>query len=97
MAVSCSMNNNKKTKKSWNVSNTTRSAVVGAAEQMRILREKTAELAHKAGEKWEESNPQRQKAKDMLEKTAQHIVDFGKEVQNGFKEGIAEVQKRNKN
>lgn len=90
------MSNNQKTKNSRDISKITRDAVVSAAEHMRTLRDKTTELAHKAGEKWEESNPQRQKAKEELERAAGRVVLFGKEVDKGFKEGVAEVQKRNK-
>lgn len=87
---------NNKTKKSWNVSKATRDAVVGAAERVQILKERTTNLAQRAGEKWEESKPHRQKVEDELKKATEKIVDFGKEVQKGFKAGVAEVQNSNR-
>ncbi len=56
---------NSKTKKSWNVSKATRDAVVGTADRVQMIKQKTTKLAH--------------------------------EVQEGFKQGVAEVQKKNKN
>jgi len=45
------MSTDKKTKKSWDISTITRGAVVGAAERMRTLQEKTAEELKKAAER----------------------------------------------
>jgi hypothetical protein len=69
-----------KIKKSWNVSKATRDAVVGTAKRVQLLREKTTEITRKAKKTWEGSG----------------LVDFGNEVRNGFKEGMDEVNKNNK-
>ncbi|MGC9602702.1 MAG: hypothetical protein ABSE76_03115 [Minisyncoccia bacterium] len=87
---------NNKTKKSWNVSKATRDAVVETARQVQVLKDETTDLAHKAGRKWEESKPRREKAKNQLRNAADSLVDFGKQVQEGFNQGIAEVQKKKK-
>ena len=83
---------NNKTNKSWDVSKATRDAVVSTAAHVQMLKEKTTELAHKAGEKWEESKPRQQEAKNEIKKAAHKVVDFGKDVHKGFKEGVSEVQ-----
>lgn len=44
------MNDNKRTKKSWDISKITRDAVVTTAERARILQDKTAEELKKAAE-----------------------------------------------
>ena len=77
------------------VVNATRDAVVNAAERIDLLKKKTAELARKAGKKWEESKPRRQKATDDLKKAGHRVIGFGKDVGDGLKEGIAEAKKRN--
>ena len=84
------MDNNKK----WDASDITRDAVVGAAHAVRTVQEKADELVHGVDEKWEESKPQQQKAKDELKKAKDRVIEFGQEVEKGFKEGIVEVQKR---
>lgn len=44
------MNDNKRTKKSWDLSKITRDAVVSTAERARILQDKAAEQLKKAAE-----------------------------------------------
>ena len=85
-----------KTKKSWNAAKATRDVVVETARQVQVLKDETTDLANKAGKKWEESKPQREKAKSGLKKAADSVVDFGKQVKEGFQQGVADVQKKKK-
>ena len=87
---------NNKTNKSWDAAKATRNVVVETARQVKVLQDETTNLAHKAGKKWEESKPQREKAKSNLKKAADSVVDFGKQVKEGFNQGIADVQKKKK-
>lgn len=83
-------------KKNRKVVNATRDAVVNAVKRMETLRKKTGELAKKAQKRWKESKPQREKAERELKKGARRAVAFGKEVRDGLKQGLSEIQKRNK-
>lgn len=74
----------------------TRSAVVDISERMQILAQKVTKLAEMAERTWEGSKPGQQKAKAELKKAAQEAVSFAKDVRKGLKEGLAEIQKRNK-
>ncbi len=76
---------------------TTRDAVVGAAEKIQLLRKKAIALARKAGNKWEDTKPQQQKAKEALKQAGRTIADFERDVREGLKQGIAEVKKRSRN
>ena len=81
---------------SRNVVRTTRDAVVGAADSVRTLQKKTAELAAKVGKRWEASKPRQERAKDELKKVGRKVVTFGKDVRKGLEEGLAEAKKRGK-
>ncbi len=96
------MNN---TNKPSNVSRVTRDAVISAAEHVQIIKEKTDELIKKtkkivnkakkgAEKKWEESKSYQENVKDELKKTSQKVVDFGKDVKSGFKDGLNDLKKR---
>ncbi|HUD02925.1 MAG TPA: hypothetical protein VMR46_02815 [Candidatus Paceibacterota bacterium] len=87
---------NKKTNKSWDAAKATRDVVVETARQVQVLKDETTNLAHKAGKKWEESKPQREKAKSEMRKATDSVVNFGKQVKEGFNQGIADVQKKKK-
>lgn len=71
------------------VAKTARDAVLNVADRVQDLKEKTWRA-------WEESKPRQQKIKENLRVAGEKVVAFGKDVGTGFKEGIAEVQKRNK-
>ncbi len=81
--------------KQTNTVKATREAVVAAARRAGMLRQKTAKLARDSQKTWKGSKS-RQQATKQLEKAARTVVRFGKDVREGLKEGIAEVQKKNK-
>ena len=78
------------------VSETTRDIVAGTAEKAKDLKDKTVDMAgrvsERAGEKWEDMKPLREKAGERLDKAAQAVAGFGTEAKEGFKEGIAKAQ-----
>ena len=74
----------------------TRNAVIIAAERMQQLAKETKKLVGAAEKKWEDSKPAQKKAKTELKKIAAQAARIGRDVQEGLKEGFAEVQKRNK-
>ena len=90
------MKRNNTSKESRKVTKATRDAVIAAAQRMQLLKLQTIALARKAGNKWEGSKPQQQKAKDAVKKAASRIVDFERSVREGLKQGLAEVKKGNK-
>ncbi len=87
---------NDNTNVSSDVVKVTRDAVIRTAAGVRALQKKTAELAADAKKRWEESKPRQQRAKDQVRKAAQQVVDFGKDVGEGLKEGLADVRKGDK-
>jgi hypothetical protein len=74
----------------------TREAVVSAAKHMQMFRQRTLELAANAERTWHDSKPRREKAQAELLKAAQEAMAFARDVQDGLKQGFAEIKKRNK-
>lgn len=74
----------------------TRDAVVGAAEKIQLLKQKTMALAKKAGTTWEGTKPKQQKAKEALRQAGRRVANFERDVREGFRQGMAEVKKRTK-
>ena len=78
------------------VSDKTRDIVAGTVEKAKDLTEKTVDIAgkvsHKAGEKWQDTEPLRKRAGERIEKAAQAVAGFGAEVKEGFKEGVAKAR-----
>lgn len=75
------------------VARVVRDAIVGAAAEVEVVKEKTNKLAKRVGEKWVESKPLQRKAHDRVRSTAQDVVDFSKSVTQGVQEGVREVRK----
>ena len=86
------MDNNKRKK----VIRTVRDAIVAAAAEAEIVKEKTSRLAKRVEAKWQQSKPLQRKAEDNIRRGAQEFVDFGKSVARGVQEGVREVHKRSK-
>ena len=86
------MNNSNNDSKKKVVS-TVRDAIVRAAKEAALLKQQSMDMAGKVKKGWNDSEPQRSKAKSDIQKAGNSVVDFAKDVAQGVKEGIAEVKK----
>lgn len=71
-----------------------RDSIINAAKEAQLIKQKTTDLAKKVEKGWVDSKPSRDKAATDIQKAAQSIVDFGKDVAQGVKEGMSEIQKK---
>lgn len=79
----------KKTTRTQSVADSTRKLVVKAGDHFQNIKEK-------ATQSWNDSKPYQQKIKENLKEVGQKVADLGEGVSVGLREGIAEVQKKNK-
>ena len=69
-----------------------RAAIVAAAWDADVIRKKTSTLAKRAEMKWEASKPLQRKVQGDVRRAAHDVVEFGKSVAQGVKEGVREVR-----
>jgi hypothetical protein len=73
---------------------TVRDAIVAAAKDAEIVKEKTSNFAKRAEATWQQTKPLQRKAQENVRRVAQDVVDFGKSVAQGVTEGVKEVRER---
>ena len=69
----------------------TREAVVKVATGARRLKDKTVDLKKRAEQKWQDTKPFQQKVKSNIQGAGKRVVDFGKDVSQGVREGVTAV------
>jgi hypothetical protein len=74
-----------------NVVKHTRNAVIRVATEAQRLKKKTSDLGKSVEQRWQDSKPLQQRVKNNVQKAGKQVVDFGKDISQGVREGVAEV------